>query len=67
MGDALNKAANLHAELSDQDEPDLAELSNTPSMPMEMNEALVLHRAAGILRYHRLEMSMYHEVYRVWT
>jgi len=50
VGDALNKAANLHAELSDQDEPDLAELSNTPSMPMEMDEALVLHRAAGILR-----------------
>ncbi len=57
VGDAPKKAASLHADLSDQDEPDLAELSNTPSMPMEMNEALVLHRDAGLLR--NLPISTY--------
>ena len=57
MGDALKKAAQLHAELRDQDELNFAELSNTPSMPMEMDEALVLHRAAGIFRKSMTDIS----------
>ena len=63
MGDTLKKAANLHAELRDQNEPDLAKLSNTQSMPMGMDEALELRGVAGILGKSMADITDFPDTY----